>query len=865
MDMNNPHDWEIALKQHFLYTTGPYGDLPLTSIDATPEELREAIGRGDLSTAAVAQAFCNLFTRDRVRNFFPADVSSRHGRHAFQNFRYLVLTCHVTATSVGAGSTRDFRHRLGELLDGNGPEQGVNGVNKMWCALASFVNHRRSQGEPFREIILPNPGNYTLIGYALGLAYPSWTDRQALRKLLGSLSENVFATRFGLITGVFSRRYLLPDRLAVEVEDLYRTYQRSPSTALKHRTWHLITSVVSEMIRTGDAKTSPLWRLTALFSGWDGDQIEFQFASSARERDLDHPSWSGDINDILFPKYLAQHCSIETLFQNGTFLLQQAGGGKWERSHRKLRPDLQTIIFTKSEKIRRKVKTLPIGRGWHVSDPMALIEAQNLSELGSKPAVHEDVEQSFRIESGFRLKGGAWMGRPGYFPVIRVPGAEMPVAHRISGASSEPVRFRPGLEDRTYQIDSEARLEGVWSLKLPDTSGDQRLHLEGVAPLQLEWAERARSARGLTEIDASLSEGALLLNSGTFLPTERVRKSIKDESKVHPLDDALEVLYSRSKAPRSEGEIIDILARVAPNKHLIWDILRSLEEARWIERDLNKRWRGQRWRVLPPQVMMLQRGLGVLEGAWSALEMVKLDAHSRDHGVSRITVRDRPWSAPLHYLQGSEVHTVATAGKWACCDVARDMPIALAPECWVADQREGVGHRIAGRWSYERRHFLPTEKDTPATEVVLDRLCRDDDQDLYRITEPNGSHLYLGSRTAAILEFHRRAGIPMFERGEGGVTRLSRDGHLPLPLAIFFRRFGGQQTGLVPIDSGEWQYRYPVSDNNLKILRAAFGSALGASPAAPPQSPKNFLTEMTSKQRRGLRPVYHIKGSRLDA
>ncbi|WP_375553882.1 hypothetical protein [Roseovarius mucosus] len=865
MNMNNPRDWEIALKQHFLYTTGPYGDLPITSIDATPEELREAIGRGDLSPAAVAQAFCNLFTRDRVRNFFPAVVSSRDGLHAFRNFRYLVLTCHVTATSVGAGSTRDFRHRLGELLDGNGPEQGVNGVNKMWRALASFVDHRRSQGEPLREIILPDPGNYTLIGYALGLAYPSWTDRRALRKLLGSLSENVFATRFGLITGIFSRRYLLSDRLGVEVEDLYRTYQRSPSTALKHRTWHLITSVVSEMIRTGDAKTSPLWRLTALFSGWDGDQVEFQFASSARERDLDHQSWSGDINDILFPKHLAQHRSIETLFQSGTFLLQQAGGGKWERSHRKLRPDVLSIIFTKSEEIRRRVKTLPIGRGWHVSDPMALIEAQNLSGLVPKPAVHEDVEQSFRIESGFRLKGGAWMGRPGYFPIIRVPGAEMPVAHRISGPSSEPVRFRPGLEDRTYQIDSEARLEGVWSLMLPDIAGDQRLHLQGVAPLQLEWAERATSARGLTEIDTSLSEGSLFLNSGTFLPTDRFRKSLKREAEVHPLDDALEVLYSRGNAPRSEGEIIDILSRVAPNKHLIWDILRSLEEARWFERDLNKRWRGQRWRVLPPQMMILQEGLAVLEGAWSALELENLDAYSRDHGVKRITVRDTTWSAPLHYLQGSKVRTVATTGSWACCDVVRDMPVALAPECWIEDKREGVGHRIAGRWSRERRHFLPTEKDTPATEVVLDRLCRDDDQDLYRITEPNGSHLYLGSRTAAILEFHRRAGIPLFDKDDGGVTRLSRDGHLPLPLAIFFRRFGGQQTGLVPVDGGEWQYRYPVSDSNMKILRAAFGAALGASSADPPKRPQNLLTEFTSKQRRGLRPVYHIKGPRLDA
>lgn len=851
--------WEECLKQHFLYTTGPYGDLPLTSLDATPEELREAIGRSDLPVETVAKVFCGLFTRQRVRSFFPSDASTSDGAHALKSFRYLVLTCHVTATSLGAGKTHDFRHRLGELLDGEGPEQSVNGVNKMWKALATHVDFLRSRGEPLRQIQLPNPGSFTLIGHALYLAYPSWSDRRALRSVLGRLSEQIFESRFALITAVFARRYDLPERLRNEVGDLFRSYQRSPSDALRHRTWHLMASIVSEMIRAGEAKTTPLWRLTALFSGWDGDQVEIQLSQAAREGDLNHPSWSGDISDPKLNMQLARHRSIGRLFQSGTFLLQQAGGGKWQRSHRKLRPDLQTILFTCSDRIKSQITTITVGGGWHVSAPMGLLAAQTLCGVGSTNSESDDNEQSFRIESGIPVKGGAWLGRPGYFPVVRVPGNAAPSVTLVSGEDGAFLEFIAAEEDRSYRISNCTALEGTWSLRIPDISSDQRLRLVRIAPVLTSWPDRSDAACELTEINTAFDGIGQALNFA--LP---VKPQGTEPSRQAALEDVMEALYSRGNVARSEGEIVDILSRVVPLKHLVWDVLRSFEEARWIERDVNRRWRGQKWRLLAPQIVSLKENMAILEGAWSALELTKLDAFAKDYSIKRITLNSEPWSAPLIRLEGPKINEMAAAGQWRLVSGDTEISLQTAPHCWFPDHRDGTGHRVAGRWNCEAGLFLPAEEDASSGDLCLERLCRDDDQDLYRIRQTNMPNLLLGSRVAAILEFHRRGRRPMFRRDDEFVSRISRDGYLPLPLAVFLRRTGGAQAGPVLFGEKDWTYRYPASVQNIWVLNNLFGDAFGTFNVSPSAGSKTTIKTVINMRRRGLRPALPLKGQRLN-
>jgi hypothetical protein len=46
---NDADEWEACLTHHYLRSDGPFGDDPITFIDATPAELRDAAGRDDWS------------------------------------------------------------------------------------------------------------------------------------------------------------------------------------------------------------------------------------------------------------------------------------------------------------------------------------------------------------------------------------------------------------------------------------------------------------------------------------------------------------------------------------------------------------------------------------------------------------------------------------------------------------------------------------------------------------------------------------------------------------------------------------------------------------------------------------------------
>ncbi|WP_152465552.1 hypothetical protein [Sulfitobacter sp. THAF37] len=311
--LGDVHFWEKKLKRHYFLTLGPYGDTPMQSVDATPEELRQAIGREDLSPEQVAQAFCRLFTRDNVRNFFPPDASSGDGIRALRALRFFILTCHVTATSHGAGATQDFRIRLGELLDGGDREQGVRGVNLMWRALASAVDGKRQQGEPWRQIVLPNPGRETRIGYALRLAKPSWVDRRALRAVMKSLPERTFEDRFTLLDAIHARRAELPLWLKSEVRELHKSYRAAPAALFGNATWQLISSIASDMLRSGEKRRAPLWQLTAVFSGWDGDQVDLQLARGMREADLAKPIWTRDIGTADLHRYMTSDSRVQAI------------------------------------------------------------------------------------------------------------------------------------------------------------------------------------------------------------------------------------------------------------------------------------------------------------------------------------------------------------------------------------------------------------------------------------------------------------------------------------------------------------------------------------------------------------------------
>ncbi|MBO9454642.1 hypothetical protein J7359_05415 [Paracoccus sp. R12_2] len=851
--LGDVHFWESKLKRHYFLTLGPYGDTPMRSVDATPEELRQAIGREDLSSEQVAQAFCRLFTREKVRNFFPTDASSFDGHRALRALRFFILTCHVTATSHGAGETQNFRIRLGELLDGGDPEQGVSGVNQMWRALASAIDRKRQQGEPWRRIVLPDPGRETLIGHALRLAKPSWADRRALRAVMQSFPERTFEDRFTLLDAIHARQAELPLWLKNEVRELHKNYRAVPASLFGNATWQLISSIASDMLKSGEKRRAPLWQLTAIFSGWDGDQVDLQLARGMGEADLAKPVWTRDIGTADLNRYMTADSRVQALWNSGVVLFQQAGGASWTVGHRPPREDLLTLLLTRLPRILSACHTIPVGGGWHATRPMRLQEARALRDPRAMvPNAAESAQPPLRLEGGIRLPDGYLLGRPGFFPTVHLSGSLPPTVTTPEEQEQRPLTFEKTAEDGVFRIVSSKPIHGIWTLSRNKQPDELPLRLMSRSTIRADWPARAETARELKDMQADVAQPVTTL----LFKVVSVSDCKGSES---PLTHALEALYCRGKAARSEGEVVDLLSRVLPEARMLWDVLRSLEEARWLERDVNRTWRGRKWRLLPPQIIAISENAAVCEGAWGEAELEKLDALSTERGIRMTQIRSAPWSAPLVHLEGRGLDRLAAIGRWAFETAPDQMPLTAAPDCWLPDRREGIGHQVVGRWSAKHGHFLPAEEAPAVNGPVLERLGRDDDQDLYRLTGA-GADLMLESRVAAILEHHRRSRIALFQQNGEWLERICKDGHLPLDLAIFLRRGHAAQTGPVLRADGTWTYHYPVSTTDFAALCHVYGPALSGSGRSQGRPGRSVLHSFGDARRRGLRPNLFPRG-----
>lgn len=113
LDQLPKSEWKRLLQVHYLSSHGACSSQRIEWLNATPEELALAVGYPDATQEEVLGTFRQLFTRQGVRKVLASKVEKHQGRFAYDNFHYLVLSCFVTATPIGAGENRDFRDRLG--------------------------------------------------------------------------------------------------------------------------------------------------------------------------------------------------------------------------------------------------------------------------------------------------------------------------------------------------------------------------------------------------------------------------------------------------------------------------------------------------------------------------------------------------------------------------------------------------------------------------------------------------------------------------------------------------------------------------------------------------------------------------------
>lgn len=833
------NDWLQRLQNYYLRADGPYGSTKFTSLDVTPAGLAAAVDAVDCSDEVVLKAFMALFSRSSVQKILGTKIHESSGLYAYNNFHYLVLSCVAAATTTNAGDSNQYRERLGALLDdGKGAEQKVDGVNNLWKALAIWINKK---GDLYREIVLPEPGSWTLIGYAAKLAYPSRKDRAYLKKILKELPDKALDNQNILLNYLKSRSYRLPERMRDDLADLIRCYGNNQSLET-HHFWQLIENILVEISREEPKHFTLLWSISVSFGGWDGDELEDVFMSRGNRRaELENPFWHGTFIQLL-TEYKTPP-QIKKLLDSGCIILCESYGGLWTQDDRKPKEKQKAIILSCSEKIVRNFKkSLKLGHRWYCSETMSFNSALQITAgKGISDSNHQNTQ--LRIEGGISLGRGKWLSRPGYLPNIYIEqDAKLSISPplKLQAVGNIVNIIEP------IKTDGEWRIE--WKLKNNDTCFKLVRFFKN-APLVSKWPER--SDRYEAAVELSYQDGIPLTNS----------EIITSSSGIFPnqLSDAFEAIYARAGAPRSESEIIGILRTVLPTdsklKYLVWDVLRSLEEAGWLEQDIKRSWRGRVWRVLPPRIVITGENTALVEGAIAAAEFDFLRIEAHRVGINIHVNSASPFATPVIGLIGTGLRELAEILGWPFLR-AKIPEIKTAPNCWPLENRTEMGRKLAGVWKADPGLFVSELQQKPKG-PTLSRLVRDDDRDVFRIEE--GSTTFISTqRIVALLEYARRTNNPLFIYRDGCLERKGAGGYLPLPVAQWLRRSTGIQSGPCLTCDQSYSYHYGVNEQQLAVLEKVFACAIQGHKKI---KSNNQVMKIAKQRHRGMRLSHFIYGN----
>lgn len=825
-----PLEWENRLVAHYLRSDGPYGGAPLSWLDATPGEIAAAANLANLPDQIVQKSFLKQFSASSVADFFGgyALVNTQH-KEVPGSFRYLVLSCFVSAADQGVGNNDNFRDRLAALLEYPNSFQSVSGVNSLWIETKKWVDEKIYAGEPFRELILPNPGSATLIGIATKMAFPSRGDKAAMRRIVRKL---------GVLKSIgYSDVIRAMDRLAnpwdmtSALNEAYTDFRRKHDQGIRllsqHRFWRLFLS--SALTSPNLSKISSLseWRLLFWFAGYDGASVEVSFvADVSTGTGTDTQSFADFINKP--PRNVAQP-ALQSLSQ-GILVLSEGIDGQFEFCQSLPTLDEAVVLLLKTE--RAPSDLLPycsnIGEGWVASQRIEWGAVEpSIRDMWGKKTSPEKTHPDFCLQGGIKIERSFWLGRSKTLPAIRtIKSASLKIC--AAGPTQGDLRLVP--KEDYWVLETEGKVSGIWKITLRDGS-EKIMHVARFSadtPELTEWAQMPEHWITIDEIVPESYRESVLGQSIDHLLTDTQLE----------ISDMLEALYCFLRTPRSEAEVYSLLENYVENGHRVWDILRSLQEARWIAPVQNLNWRARKWRLVKPTLFEISPGLILVEGAIASSAFERMNACASRVGAKLMLEQPSKFKAPVICIKSNKLEEISKILGW---EAKRGLlpSFAQAPHCWPQEDKTLIGRECTGVWSFAKGMFFnsaPKIQDTHS-DVQLSRWYKRNDRDVFMV-EGAGTQYISSARSSAICEAYRRRGEALFEYDQKFITRRGSGGHIPDKLARALRINSLKSSGL---SDDELTYQYPALQADVEILSRLLGPLIaGFSPQDSAESPMHL-------------------------
>ena len=843
-------DWEKCLALHFLRSDGPFGSLPFRSLDATPMELARSTLLDGISAETAKESFLATFGEmDMTRNVLRgAIIPPSFSKEAPGYFRYLVLSTLVPALSPQDTATRNFRERLGELLRLDGSLSDVSGLPALWKRLVAWCEKQREEGRPYRRIVLPDPSPFHLIGYSIRLAFPSWRDRdrltQDIRRLGGSKLRTPRTASAQLKHPIEFGPYSTPMKEAFE--DFSRRFQSGERLLAHHRFWVLLQDVCSSL-DGGSGETGKRPARLTLFFGTDESDVSVEFAGAAA---AGRPA-SAPIDDVVLmegsvPTVLGELAAsnprsgvvplkISNAITTGVLLFSEEDWGQWLLVDSSVVHDTKVIAL-----VRKNVAAgsrLPAdvwhwaGGEWVYAKLKPVAVEMLLLSVKLYPETTQDDLGGLEIMGGVST-GQVLLGRSTILPEIRATASATisisPVGETRGRLAIEPT------ESERWKLVADSPIAGTWRVVAVEPSAFGATALE--SDLYIRFDDRAIEHETLADPDRDPTrlepETEMVIDQGSQLDLRATGKTAGPLPHDERLNDLLEAIYARGHNGWSESQLVTLIGHVngtigSPNP---WDILRILQEIGWIEPRLLKKWRGRRWFLRPPTIVVVGSGnatVCVLDGAIPLVVQERyVRVVERLEGFMVQSLSIGSWSPAMLASSGIDPDEL---GRALAMPVRREHKISAspAPSLWPMENRTTTHRECAGSWSWDRGCFA-READTGRMPVHLERYCRarGDVRDVFIVDARDRQPRAFTARTTAIMEAHRLAQLPLFSFDGTRLRRLTRDGHLPVPVGRMLRFEHLVNPGLLPMGDGKFCYAYPANQHDIGWLRELFGAAI---------------------------------------
>ena len=683
------------------------------------------------------------------------------------------------------------------------------------------------------------------------VAFPTWRDLAHLRVvvsrndiLLERLSDPFEVAR--MLCPLIERDTGFSGQMQLASTEFRRLYEAKATLLRLHRFWGAIHHVLSEFNerKTISLQVDPVLILE-LGSGIDEAEATIFLAKSGQTLDDsdDNSSWNGPAHaivdgakDWLRARMISlMNSFLVTAINDGVILLREMSFARWQTAN-SIEELFGRCIFLRKNGTRKDLNDLgrhlgKLSSNWEVRGPFEGMAKANLfSKLGINQKNKSNQAEGFRLFEGIKV-GAAYLGRKPFLPKFFALGDGRV---RISDIENldlhvELIERKP----REFALASESAVTGFVSLQLEETpvNGIDSLIFEK----RIQFVSEADEHADLRVVDNSRWS---VIDELSVVSTPEVQSSCTEPGTFSnvlsctKMEDLAEALYARGANGWSESDIVSLIYRVrGEDGPSVWDVLRGLQEAGWLEVTQLTTWRTRRWWLRYPELSCVASDSGeliVLGGSCPDTIRRRFRSTVEYCGgrVFKLAPPGEFCSVRLGAI-GVNIETLLTELQWNRANPPGSTNYP-APACWPVVMEDVTRHEPVAVWDMVAGHSRPVQEFAlHQVELVRHRRETGDRADLFTVRggrqdEPSWTGL---SRTAAILEAYRRVQCPMFEVRGKWLVRLTNDGYLPLPVA----KIASLRTLLASgpyLDGERWTYAYPLDAYLLTEIIRLFGKSI---------------------------------------